>query len=449
MKKVILIPSNTDLNRGDQALVWESIRIVEDVYGKNNVECIIMGDLDSNDAIMQNRQTEKLGYRMIDTLLKHPGRRFVKRKKDSESYSKLTMLQWGTQAFIDYCRSFLLLSTKSVFQQIGEFFLSNTQKKTLETIKTADAIFVKGGGFLHSYGVITDIYYIYYLTYHIRLAEALGKKVIVLPNSIGPLRNNNARKIVTKCLNKCLMVTVRENMSKNCLDNIGVKSRLFPDLGFYLAPAERDMTTYLEAHGVPMEKKKVVITLRPYRFQGFKNPIELYNNYIAGVKALVDYLVKNEYHVTFMAHTLGPSSHENDTLAIKKVMDNLTEELLLNVTFIEDFDLNCRDVEKIYSYYDYMIGTRFHSVIFSLNVNVPSIAIAYGGNKGKGIMNVLGNDDFSIDMDKIHKETLVGIFKNLDANREKYLINLRHKRQIIEGELKNFIIKIREALDEK
>lgn len=34
MKKVILIPSNTDLNRGDQALVWESIRIIEDVFGK-------------------------------------------------------------------------------------------------------------------------------------------------------------------------------------------------------------------------------------------------------------------------------------------------------------------------------------------------------------------------------------------------------------------------------
>lgn len=448
MKKAIIIPSNTDLNRGDQALVWESIRIVEDVYGKNNVECILMGTLDSSEAIMQNRQTEELGYKMIDTLLKHPGRKYTKKNEDSKYYSKLTMMQWGIQALIDYCRSRLLLSSISIIQRIGKTFLSKKQKETLEAIQTADVIFVKGGGFIHSYGAITDSYYIYYLTYHIRLAEAFNKKVIMLPNSIGPLRNNKARKIVTNCLSKCLMVTVRENISKKCLDDIGVNSTVFPDLGFFLTPTKRDMKNYLESYGVPMDKKKVVFTLRPYRFQGFKNPNELFNNYMDGVKALVDYLINIGYHVTFMAHTLGPSSHENDSLAIKKVMENLSEASLTNITFIEDFNLNCRDVEKIYSYYDYMIGTRFHSVIFSLNVNVPSIAIAYGGNKGKGIMNILGNDDFSIDMDKIHHDTLISIFRNLAVNRDKYLVNLKQKRQIIEKERVKFVTKIREILDE-
>lgn len=76
MKKVIIIPSNTDLNRGDQALVWESIRLVEDVFGKNNVKCVLMGDTTSRDSKLQNRQTDGLGYQMIDTILKHPGRNF-------------------------------------------------------------------------------------------------------------------------------------------------------------------------------------------------------------------------------------------------------------------------------------------------------------------------------------------------------------------------------------
>lgn len=80
---------------------------------------------------------------------------------------------------------------------------------------------------------------------------------------------------------------------------------------------------------------------------------------------------------------------------------------ILSTADIEDKELNCQDVEKIYSYYDFMIGTRFHSVIFSLNVGTPSIAIAYGGNKGKGIMEDLGNSDFSIDIDKLESDTLV------------------------------------------
>ena len=109
--------------------------------------------------------------------------------------------------------------------------------------------------------------------------------------------------------------------------------------------------------------------------------------------------------------------------------------------------MNCRDVEKIYSYYDYMIGTRFHSVIFALNVKVPSIAIAYGGNKGKGIMSVLGNDEYSIDMDKIHRNTLLDMFKILETNRESYLSNLKQKRHLIDKERQRFVEEIRKVLE--
>ena len=140
-----------------------------------------------------------------------------------------------------------------------------------------------------------------------------------------------------------------------------------------------------------------------------------------------------------MAHTLGPSSHEDDRLAIKSVLEALTDEVRQLTSYIEDVNLTCKDVEKIYSYYDYMVGTRFHSVIFSLNVGVPSIAIAYGGNKGKGIMKVLGNDDFSIDMDKVRNDELVKVFKKLESERKNYLKNLTEKRNII-NEQRNVLI---------
>ena len=93
-----------------------------------------------------------------------------------------------------------------------------------------------------------------------------------------------------------------------------------------------------------------------------------------------------------------------------------------------------------------MVGTRFHSVIFSLNVGVPSIAIAYGGNKGKGIMRVLGNDDFSIDMDKVRNDELVKVFKKLESERKNYLKNLTGKRKIINVQRETLIGEIRALL---
>lgn len=444
MKKILIIPGNTDLNRGDQALVWESIHLVEDVYGKDNVSCVLMSDLEGGNSYLQNRQTKQLGYIFVDTLLKHPGRNFAGKSEDSKGYSRLTLLQWGCQAVIDYIHTRPFLSRWHFIRKLGEIFLNHNEKATLNVVKKCDAVFVKGGGFIHSYGAITDPYFIYYLTYHIRLATAYGKPVFVLPNSIGPLKNRIARRIALKSLSACSLVTIRENISRDCLMHFNLNAKCYPDLGFFLKPSELDMREYLIKHGVPLNQKKVVITLRPYRFQGFSNSDNLYANYINGVVLLVKYLYEQGYHISFIAHTLGPSTHEDDRIAIQNVLSFLPEQIKKATSYIEDYNLNCREIEKIYSYYDYMVGTRFHSVIFSLNVGVPSIAIAYGGNKSKGIMNVLGNGEYSIDMDKIEGRKLVQMFVSLESKRNVYLDNLKTKRKFMNEERNNLVNSIKD-----
>lgn len=445
MKKILILPTNLDLNRGDQALVWEAVRLVEDIYGKNNVSYKIMAADKGEDAEVQKVQTRKRGYTFINQLLEHPGRNVKKKESDRNSYSVVTLFQWGTQAIIDYLRTFWLLSSFSFVRSVGKIFLSDNGKKVIKAFEDADVIYVKGGGFIHSFGSMTDIYFSYYLLFHIRLALALGKNVYILPNSVGPLHNLIARRMTVKTLKRCKLVSVRENISLNFLHSLGVDARYYPDFGFYLRPAKKDFTTYLQEHSVPMNKKKVVLTLRPNRFTGMHNSHQLYINYLDGICELVKYLVSEDFHVTFFAHTLGPSSHEDDRIAINDVRSRLSNNILADTSYIEDFSLTCEDVEKIYSYYDYMVGTRFHSVIFSLNVGTPAIAIAYGGNKGKGIMNVLGNDEFSIDMDKIDNINLVNKFKLLKERRNLYIENLNNKRKLIDNMRNDCIEYIRNA----
>lgn len=442
MKKILIIPANTDLNRGDQALIWESARLVEDIYGKDNVSFSVIASNEGEASELQKHQTAALGFKFVPALLNHPSRKFKHNNDDSKAYTKGTMLKWGIQAILDYFHTFMLLSKCSVVRRFGQCFLNISEKDTLHAFTESDAIFVKGGGFLHSYGAVTDPYFIYFLTYHIRLAIALGKKVYMLPNSIGPLKNPIARRIAIKALKGCKLVTVRENISRDFLGSIGIFSELFPDLGFFLKPTEKNMDNYLAKRGVPIEGKKVVLTLRPYRFQGYDNSDRLYENYLNGTVRLVKHLHAKGYHTSFLAHTLGPSAHEDDRLAIKEVISRLDDDDRKNISYLEDINLTCRDVEKIYSSFDYMIGTRFHSVIFSLNVNVPSIAIAYGGNKGKGIMNILGNDAFSIDMDKIREDSLMNLFDKLEHEKGNYLHNLTEKRQVINRQREALIVQI-------
>lgn len=95
-------------------------------------------------------------------------------------------------------------------------------------------------------------------------------------------------------------------------------------------------------------------------------------------------------------------------------------------------------MEKIYSYYDVMVGTRFHSVIFSLNVGVPAIAIAYGGNKSRGIMRDLELEDFVLNIDEMHDNSIIECFIALEKRKDEYLRKLENA--------KNEIANQREAL---
>lgn len=432
MKKVILIPSNTDLNRGDQALVWESIRLIKDIY-HNNVDILLVANgSDLKERREQIKQTENLGFKFLETMLHHPGRKSKKRIGDSSRYEIMTLVRWGSLAIVDWCKSSLLLSSFNLCNKVGEKLLSKDQKITLEKFREADAIFVKGGGFIHSYGELTDVYLIYYLLYQIRLALKCGKKVYILPNSIGPLKNKLAKKMVVKTLKRCSLVSLRENVSLNFVKSLGVDAERYPDLGFYLKPSEKDFTKYLISNNVSLDRKNVIITLRPYRFSGHNNPDFFYKKYKNSVVSVVEYICKKGYGVTFFAHTLGPSTHEDDRIALKEVIESLSDDIKLNISFIDDKELDCRDVEKIYSYYDYMIGTRFHSVIFSLNVGTPAIAIAYGGNKGKGIMEDLKNSEFSIDIDKLESKSLIKLFDNLESSKNEYKTNLDKAKQEID-----------------
>ena len=126
------------------------------------------------------------------------------------------------------------------------------------------------------------------------------------------------------------------------------------------------------------------------------------------------------------AHTLGPSAHENDELAIKDVASKLDEKNDYDI--IKDYQLNCYDMMKLYSKCTFFIGTRFHSVIFAQNQNVPTIAISYGGNKGSGIMGDLGFSDFVINISAVNTTSLANTFEKLEQFSESYKKSLKaHK----------------------
>jgi len=424
MKKYIILPFSSDLNRGDQALVWNTIKFAKEA-GHNGDYFVLSS---SGESLSQS---EGLGIKTLHSILQHPGR---KSKLSNKDYKFFLKFSWGVIAIMDLIKSKLLINRLTRF--FGKMLLSKNEMETYNIIKNSEACFVKGGGFLHSAGKLTGSYTIYYSLYHIRLAQSFKKPIYILPNSFGPFNGIFVRGMIKKTLKKCEVIMSRENISHQMLNQINIKNYLCPDLGFYLQKSKNNSDEINKIKGLYPKHKLVGITVRPYRFPFSKKPNLKYDEYKASIVFLCHWLFKNGYLPVFVNHTLSTRSHESDMRAIIEITSKLGEGLYYVVSN-DNFD--CRDLKEVYSCFDYVIGTRFHSVIFALSEKVPSIAITYGGNKGEGIMVDMGLANYFIPIEKVFSESLILKFKLLIENEEYILGKLNDYDAVLEKEYNSII----------
>jgi colanic acid/amylovoran biosynthesis protein len=430
MSQYIIIPSCSDLNRGDQALTWETIKIAKNAgfNGQYNM-------LRSGTEPVQ--QSEKEGIKILNPILLHPSRKF--KSTENIKYNITLILKWGTVALFDFLKSLLLLN--KITRSFAKFFLTKDQKETLEKFEESDAIFVKGGGFLHSAGKITDSYKIYYFLFHIIFAQSLNKPVYVMPNSYGPFNGLGVAPLVRKVLKRCKIVTVRESISRKMLSEIGINAYSYPDLGFGLLKSDRQNNEIKNLRKLYPNRKLVGITARPYRFPGCPEPEKKYINYIENIVHFSRWLYEEGCLPVFIEHTLSETTHENDGSCIDEIVSKLNKN---EYALIANKDYNCRDLKAIYSEFDYMVGTRFHSVIFALSEQVPSIAITYGGNKGQGIMRDLALQDYAISMSEFDAEKAKFTFRKLCENRAQVCSQLAQSKLKIEESYSQLTNKLKE-----
>lgn len=405
MSKYVILPGCDDGNRGDQALVWETIKLAKQAGFDGEYFMLCPPEN------MANSKNENI--KRLSPVLEHPGRKAS--GIDNTKYGFKLMLNWGLVAVKDYIASKLILwrFTRKLF--LKRF--SDEVQKTVNTFLECDACFVKGGGFLHSYGSLVEIYQMYFFLYHISLATALGKKVYIMPNSYGPFKAPTVKRQIKKALKKCELVLSRESISQKMLEEIGVSNLLYPDLAFGLEKRENDCMKELKISCDKEKRKMVGITVRPYRFPDSENPNEQYKKYIDAFSNMAKWLYDNNFMPIFVEHVYSNGKNESDIQAITDTVQNLDAG---HYAVISNHDFDCRDMKYIYSNMDYVIGTRFHSVIFTLSEIVPCVAVAYGGNKGVGIMKDLSLDDYLIKIEDVSFDKLKDSFEKMVENSQSY-----------------------------
>lgn len=404
-KKIyIIIPGCSDLNRGDQALVWETKRLAED----SGYQGEFYLTSERNEPV---EQSEARGLHIIPPILEHPSRMF--KSKENISYTKMLKIKWGVVAVFDLLGSLLILN--NITRRIAKAFISSDKRNVINLFEDADAIFMKGGGLLQTYGGLSSTYSMYFWCYPILLAHRLGKPVLVMPNSFGPFEGLFVKQIAHAALSKCRVLTSRETYSQATVESqLGLEIQNYPDLAFTMPMSNLDKKEIYTKYELPSDKQLVAITMRPYRFPQSSHPEAAYALFKSEMAVFIDWLYDQGYMPVVIEHTLAVNAHENDGACIKDVLAQVPQD---HYRFITDPSYDCYDLKCIYSYCDYIIGTRFHSVIFSFGSDVPGIAIAYVGNKSQGIMHDIGLDDYVLAIDAVRADILKEKFASLVSNR--------------------------------
>ena len=412
--KALIVPGITDMNKGDQALVWETYRLLNDTKLFTEVCLLSNGDTREETSKLTNQSTAS-GYKIIPKLIPHP-RRGEKDESTEGTDTAGTKVKMIARSVLDYLRFSSVLVLAS-YPKLSEYVLSHTVNKKLRKFQEFDVICVKGGGFLHAHGEWSSAYVIWYFLFYIKLAKKLGKKVLIMPNSFGPFIGLTVRRQLKKHLSDIDIIYARENISADALGLLLDKRiDVRKDLGFFLEVNRSnvnrnvDLSEFTKSEG----KKFIGVTMRPWRFPGSSNSARDYDNYIQSYIKAVGYLVDKGFNVVLFNQSIGPNAHEDDRLALKRVADYYQHS---NLVHWLNEDLTCSQLKYLYGQCHIFIGTRFHSVIFALTSGVPSIAIGYGGNKALGIMKSFDLAEFHIPIGSVTDKKLINTIEKVLESR--------------------------------
>lgn len=307
-------------------------------------------------------------------------------------------------------------------------FLIRNTKDTVKEYSDADWIIFCGGQYITNVGPGLLI-----ALYEIIFSKLLRKPVMLYAQSFGPFNPKYARPLIKRILNKVDVITTREGISKRYLNNIGVTAPVFEtaDAAFLLSPIHREEALTLIEHetGIFKDELMVGITAIPWNFPGEKDAKKKFENYLEALAGAVDYIIeKLNAHVIFFPHVTLPPLND-DRLAAKEVFNKIKNKS--KVTILTD-DYPPEQLKGMYGCMSLFIGTRYHSCIFALSMNVPTIPIGYS-HKAPGITKMLGLEDYLVDINTITTHELISKVNKIGIERDEFKKKLEEKIRVMQA----------------
>ncbi|MCL6444409.1 MAG: polysaccharide pyruvyl transferase family protein [Alicyclobacillus sp.] len=278
---------------------------------------------------------------------------------------------------------------------------------TSATIRDSDLLIICGGGFLggRKFNSLIHLVQIWLLAFY-------GKPMVLWGTSVEPVQNWLLGKVTEYVLKKVGLIVAREEITYSYLQQFIPCDRLLitPDLAFMVeaeeTPRVKGILTRIKQKDAGRSKQGNIligITVRNWRFPGKRSPSDALEKYKDAVCEMVEAVSEQlGARFVFIPQVIMPG--DDDRVIAQEIQGSLRRA--------ESFVLLSEDMSPgeliwLISRFELFVGTRMHSNIFATGACVPTVAIAYE-SKTRGIMSMLGMDEFVVDIEHISGSVLIG-----------------------------------------
>jgi len=300
-----------------------------------------------------------------------------------------------------------------------------TKNEHLKYINESDFVASIAGG--DSFSDIYGFERFIYVSLPQILVLLMNKKLILLPQTLGPFKGRVVKWLASSILNRAYTVYSRDNDGLEEVKEIlkekynSRKYKFCFDIGFIIDPIKPGNIDIFES----IKKRDNNANLIGLNISGLlyrggydgKNMFGLKIDYKELIYDIIELLIiEKKIDVLLIPHTFGTiENSESDLLACREVYHNLKDKYQKKIFRVKN-SYNQNEIKYIIGLCNFFIGSRMHACIAALSQNIPAISIAYS-KKFKGVMQTIGIESLVADPREMTKEAILKlILKGIDNN---------------------------------
>ncbi len=269
--------------------------------------------------------------------------------------------------------------------------------------------------------------------YNLFLAKIFKKPIVVYGGSIAVFKNKLQLIIAKFILNRVNLITLRAETSYKYLENIGINmthTHFTADMAYLLPPAspkrvrEIMLLENIDESDEPVIGITVTKKICRLAFPDIENAEVRYQKSVRLFSQVVDYLIDTlNTAIIFIPHCIGPGKELDDRIVASDIYQLVKNKHSVKVISRE---YTPEELKGLVGHFDLVIGERLHSVVGSVSMYVPSIAILYPSPRNKILSGVL-DEKWICDIKAIDFNLLISKIVDIWSEREEIKEDLMDK----------------------